>query len=129
MTRRSTRDSTRCPQARTGAALLEVIIALAILVTVGAAITVLASESAHAVRLARDADAESARASAFLDAVALWPRADLDRHLGVRTEGRWRLRVDRPAPALYVVTLTDTTSKVELLRTALFRPEPSHANQ
>ena len=123
------RRSARCSRARAGAVLLEVIIALAILATAGAAITLLASESAHAVRLARAADAESARASAFLDAVALWPRADLDRHLGDRAQGRWRMRMDHPTPTLYVVTLTDSAARIELLRTALFRPEPSHASE
>ena len=106
MTRRSPRGGThahtrrrKAGHARAGAVLLEVIIALAILATAGATIT------------------------------ALWPRADLDRHLGERTQGHWRMRVDRPTPTLYVVTLTDGASNVELLRTALFRPEPSHASE
>src|SRR4051812_27068530 len=81
-----------------GAVLLEVLVALAILVTAGAAAVAMASESAAALARAREADREMRRASAFFDAVALWPRADLDRHLGDRTQGVWRMRVDRPWP-------------------------------
>lgn len=68
------------------------------------------------------------RASAFLDAVVLWPREDLDRHLGERPEGPWVLRVDRPAPTLYAVTLlagpddSTATAGTLLLATSLFRP-------
>jgi len=117
---RHTRGSTR---ARAGAALLEVVVALTILGVAG--LTALGAErqAAAAVEAARRADEETARASAFLDAVALWPRADLDRHLGVRDEGGvWHLRVERPAPTIYLVTLTDTADARVILGTSLHRP-------
>jgi hypothetical protein len=100
-----------------------VLVALTILAVAGLSVMTAARQVAEAVAAAERADAETRAASAFLDAVALWPRADLDRHLGVRPEGRWRLRVDRPAPTLYTVTLTDTLDARVLLATALFRPE------
>jgi type II secretory pathway pseudopilin PulG len=112
---------------RAGAALLEAIVALTILAIAGTAAVVMASESARTVRHAREADAEVRAASDFLDAVSLWPREDLDRHLGSRVEGPWRMRVDRPAQTLYVVSLADTAGGPELLRTALFRPDTSRA--
>ena len=114
---------------RAGAVLLEVIVALTILVTAGATLIVLASESTRAVRRARAVDVEMREANALFEAVALWPRADLDRHLGERAQGRWRMRVDRPTPTVYVVTLTGSARSTELLRTALFRPEPSNSGQ
>src|SRR4051812_27860933 len=85
---------------RTGVVLLEAIVATTILAIAGAAVVALASDSARAVDRARAADAATRRASALLDAVALWPREDLDRHLGAREEGAWRLIVHRPAPTL-----------------------------
>src|SRR5688500_8489510 len=94
---------------RRGAVLLEAIAALTILATAGAAIVAMAAQSARAVEHARVADTESLRASSFLDAVYLWPREDLDRHLGVREQGSWLMAVDRPARHLYVVTLADST--------------------
>ena len=110
-------------RARSGMTLLEVLVALAILGVAGATTIGLASESWRAVRAAREADESLREASAFFDAVALWPREDLDRHLGDRAQGPWRMRVDRPTPTLYVVTLADSTRGLAILETSLFRPE------
>jgi hypothetical protein len=109
--------------ARRGAALLEALVAVAILGTAGVAFVAIGAESAEVVRRAQAADEESRAASAFLEAVALWPREDLDRRLGSRRQGPWVLRVDRPWPALYVASLRDSSDRRELLRTALYRAE------
>lgn len=130
--RRSTRRDPRSPDGgspilrhrRAGAILLEAIVALVILAVAGTAAVTLVSQSSDAVRRARIADAEMREASAFLHAVALWPREDLDRRLGERPQGRWKLIVQRPVPTLYEVVLTDSAVSRELLRTTLFRPEP-----
>ena len=79
---------------RRGMVLLEVIVGLTILAVSATTMVELAGESLQAVARANDADAEVHRADAFLQAVALWPRADLDRHLGDRLEGPWTMRVD-----------------------------------
>lgn len=112
---------------RHGVVLLEAIVAMTILAVVGAAVVALAADSAHAVERATSADAATARASAFLDAVALWPREDLDRHLGTRDEGPWRMTVGRPVPTLYTVALADSAERRILLTTVLFRAEAPHA--
>lgn len=110
-----------------GMTLLEVLIALAILGTGAMTVVALGSQSWHAVRNVRDADRSLLEASAFLDAVALWPREDLDQRLGERVQDPWRLRIDRPLPTLYVVTLADSSGRDTLLVTSLFRAEPSRA--
>ena len=102
--------------------LLEAIVALTILVSAGAAIVAMLAQSMHAVESARRADREMREASGYLHVVALWPRDDLDRHLGERGQGPWRMRIDRPAPTTYVVLLTDSSGRRELLRTTLYRP-------
>jgi type II secretory pathway pseudopilin PulG len=107
--------------------LLEVLIALAVLATAAAAILGLASQSWQAVQSARAADQSMTEASAFLDAVTLWPREDLDRHLGERAQTPWRMRVDRSTPTLYVVSLADSSGRDTLLLTSLYRPEPPRA--
>ena len=107
--------------------LLEAIVAMTILAVVAAAVVALAADSARTIDRAAAADAATARASAFLDAVALWPREDLDRHLGTRDEGPWRLTVGRPVPTLYTVALTDSTDRRVILATVLFRAEGPHA--
>jgi prepilin-type N-terminal cleavage/methylation domain-containing protein len=116
----------RC-HARQGMTLLEVLIALAILASAGLAVLGVAVQSWRAVESARAADRSLLEASAFLDAVALWPREDLDRHLGERAQGPWRMRTDRPLPNIYTVTLTDSSGGHTLLATSLHRPEPRHA--
>ena len=112
---------------RTGAVLLEAIVALVILTIAGIAAVTTVSQGADAVRRAREADQEARRASAFLHAVSLWTREDLDRRLGDRPQGDWRLQVQRPVPTLYVVVLTDSARTREILRTSLYRPEPPRA--
>ena len=104
-----------------GAVLLEAVVALAILGIVGGAGAWTASESLRTLAHVRQAEAHMRSATRFLTAVSLWPRADLDRHLGSTAQGTWTLRVDRPRPTLYEVSLTETSSGAVLLETALHR--------
>lgn len=108
---------------RHGAALLEALVALALLGTVGSAAAWSATESLRGVQRMQAREAEQRAAERFFIAVSLWPREDLDRHLGSHPQGRWRLRVDHPLPAIYDITLSDTTSSAVLLQTALYRDE------
>lgn len=108
--------------------LLEVLVALAILASAALAMLGMASQSWHAVRTAEEAERSLEEASAFLDAVALWPSDELDQRLGERRQYPWRLRIDRPARSLYVATLVDSSGSDTLLVTSLFRPEARRAH-
>jgi len=105
-----------------GIVLLEVLVALTILAVVSASVVAFAAESGGAVTRARDAEREMRRANELLTAVSLWPRADLDRHLGDRPQGPWLMRVDRITPTLYAVVLSDSVRGREILSTLLYRP-------
>lgn len=109
-------------RARRGVVLLEVMIALVILATAGTAFVSMAAESERALVRARTVEKEMRAANAFMNAVALWPREDLDRHLGDRHQGHWIMRVDRPLEELYEVTLSDSSRRHVLIRTSLYRP-------
>ena len=111
-------------RASRGVALLEALIALLVLGTAGAVVSALVIESGSAVERARHAEAELRRANGFFALVTLWPRADLDRHLGERGQGPWRLRVERVSPSLYALTLSDSTGVRALLHTVVYRPPP-----
>ena len=111
---------------RRGAVLLEAMVALVILASAGITVLSLVAESERAVDRVRNSERELRAANAFFNAVALWSRADLDRHLGDRRQGRWIMRVDRPRPNLYVATLSDSATRATVLRTSLYRPEPPH---
>jgi hypothetical protein len=109
---------------RSGAVLLEAMAALVILSVAGTAAVTLVSQSADAVRRARAAEVEARAADDFFQAVSLWTREDLDRRLGERPQGDWRLRIQRPTPTLYEVVLVDSAATREILRTSVHRPEP-----
>lgn len=112
----------RRARTRSGVVLLEVLVALTILGTAGAALAAMAVAANDAVRRAQQLDDDVRRASALLEAVALWPREDLDRHLGARPQGEWTLEVQRPMPTLYTLAIADSGGGRSLLRTALYRP-------
>ncbi|MBA3889657.1 MAG: hypothetical protein H0X64_03925, partial [Gemmatimonadaceae bacterium] len=80
---------------RPGVALLEALVALTILGVLGSALAALAMESSSAAAHAAAAEVAVQRASRFLEVVAVWPRADLDRRLGTRRQGEWQLTVSR----------------------------------
>lgn len=110
---------------RAGAALLEAVVVLLILGTACVAATAMSATFTRTVTHARELDGKVRRASAFLDAVSLWTRVDLDRRLGEREQGPWRLRIDRPTRTLYTLVLADSAG-AELLRTSLFRADSEH---
>ena len=78
-----------------GAVLLEAVIALAILATVGSSAAWLVSETIRAVQHVHEEEGHVRSAARLATAVSLWPREDLDRHLGSTEQGSWRLIVDR----------------------------------
>ena len=120
-------DRRRPSSGRAGAVLLEVMVALAILAVAGVAAVAATGESMRAAARLRESEHRIRAASAFLEAVALWPREDLDRRLGDRAQGGWRLRIMRPSPTIYEIALTDSTGADLLLETAVYRPETPRA--
>lgn len=106
---------------RKGAVLLEALLALTILATVGSAAAWMASEAIRTVARVHNEENRIRSAARLLTAVSLWPREDLDRHLGWRTQGPWRMRIDRPHSRLYEVSLADGATGKVLLRTNLYR--------
>jgi hypothetical protein len=98
-------------------------IALSVLAVAGVATVRVVHESARAVAVAQRADAEIARAGAFLEWVALWSASDLDRHLGTRVQGDWRMYIERGGGATYRIVLLDSTRRRVLLETSLYRPQ------
>ena len=108
---------------RRGVALLEALVAMTILATAGVAVIAIAADGSRMLVHARATESEVRQASALFDAVALWPRLDLDRHLGNRVQRNWRMWIERPTPTIYTVVLMDSTGHREILRTALYRPD------
>jgi len=108
------------PRGESGAALLEAIVAVSILGASGVALAAQMQQTYEAVRRAGAAERGFLDASAFLDAVALWPREDLDRRLGDRRNGPWRLEITR-SEQTYGVTIRDSTGRQTLATTVFYR--------
>jgi hypothetical protein len=106
---------------RRGAVLLETIIAVTVVATVGLATMAATRAADHARMLAVESERRITEASRFLEVVALWPREDLDLRLGERQQGPWRLHVVKVSMTLYRATLVDSTG-VAVLSCELFRP-------
>jgi hypothetical protein len=90
---------------------------------IGVSAAMLAAENVRAVSRAQEREHQIRSAARLLTAVSLWPRDDLDRHLGSTNQGWMLLRIDRSASTLYSVTVRERSSGRELLRTTLFRTE------
>jgi hypothetical protein len=102
-------------------------VAIALIATAGLASLAIASDCLRAVDRAHDAEMAVTEASRFLEAVALWPREDLDRRLGERPQGPWVLRIDRRSAEVYIVSLRDSFGVGLILSTSVFRPAPRDA--
>ncbi len=107
-------------KARPGVVLLEVLIGIAILAMAGTAVLALGHDALSNLHHSMERDREFEQASAFLDAVTLWNRQELDLRMGARRQGRWILTIHRETPHLYEITLADSM-RSSLLRTSLYR--------
>ncbi len=110
--------------ARPGAVLLEVIVAMTIFAIASTATLVRAAQARHVVVLSIASEDRLNAASAFLDHVVLWPREDLDRHLGTHPQGPWWLDVEHPVAELYTIAIVDSASHQKLLDTIVYRSAP-----
>jgi len=112
---------------RPGVALLEVLVALAILGAAGSAMLALAIGTERSVSGARAESTRMLQASRFMDKVALWDRSELDMRLGTRRQGAWRLYIARELPTVYTLQLRDSIGGRVLLETTVFRADTTAA--
>lgn len=108
---------------RAGFALLESLIALAILGTAGLSLVAVVRSGLESERRARQQEATIATASRVLTAMSLLTRADLDRRLGTRHIGEFDMEVQRPERTLYRLAIAAADAPLsELLVTVVYRP-------
>lgn len=108
-------------RANAGAVLLEAVVGLTILATAGLALAVAVQQALASAEQARAAELEVAEAASYMEAVTLWPRDDLERRLGDRRNGPWRLDIQRVEPGLYALLLRDSTGRRSLAATTVYR--------
>lgn len=115
---------TRTVNACTGSVMLEVLVAMTILGFAGVAVVSATREMVGTALRVCSAEEDMWHADTYLAAISLWPRDELDRHLGEHLRGGWVLRIERPDPELYDVQLADSTTGHRVLHTVLYRPVP-----
>jgi len=107
-----------------GVALLEVLVAMAILSASGLAFVGLVSAGLGAERDARARERTLATEDRVLAALSLLKREDLDRRLGRHALGEFAVEIERPEPTLYRIALAQAQSpEVEDLVTVVYRSE------
>lgn len=109
---------------RRGAALLEVMIALTLLLGAGVTLVGLLSASLRSETGMRAREARYAELDRLLTAMSLLSRADLDRRLGRHTVGTLTADVQRPESRLYRIAVSAADAPgTEALVTVVYRPE------
>ena len=107
-----------------GAALLEAMIAIAILASAGASMVAALDAGIRSEHQARLRETSLRAAERVLTATALLNRSDLDRRLGRHPVGEFVVEVQRPNPTLYRIAVAEGRApEVEALVTAVYRPE------
>ena len=108
-----------------GVALLEVLVALAILGGAGAALVASLAAGMRARHDISERETEIRTADRILTATSLLSRPDLDRRLGRHPAGEMLVEIQRPNPVLYRLSVSQSSRpKLDLLATVVYRPEP-----
>jgi len=111
-----------------GIALLEVLVAVAILSGAGLALLDLVTGGLRAERDARERERILAAEERVLTALTLLKRDELNRRLGRHRIGELIVDIQRPEQTLYRIALTQASSpQVEDLVTVVYRREPRNA--
>ena len=114
---------------RRGFALLEALVALTIVTTVGVSVVTLAQAAVRGEQAAALEERSQADAGRLLTALSLIRRAELEQGLGSHEVGEFTVRIERPERSLYRVSIARTSAPAhELLITVLYRA-PEAANQ
>ena len=105
-----------------GVVLLEVLVALVVLATVGIALAELAGAGLRGERDAREREMRLAAEERVLAALTLLTRSELDQRIGRRQIGEFVTDIQRPEPTLYRIAVLERRSpQVEDLVTVVYR--------
>jgi type II secretory pathway pseudopilin PulG len=108
---------------RTGFALLEALIALAILGTAGLSLVAVVQSGLASERRAREEEGTLGTASRVLTALTLLTREDLDQRIGPHPLGEFQIDVARPERTLYRIAIARLDSPgTAMLVTVVSKP-------
>ena len=108
---------------RAGFALLEALVALTIMTTVGVSVVVLDQQALRAEREGAAEERIYADADRLMTALSLLRRSEFDQRLGTHDVGDLAVTIQRSEPALYRLSLAKIAApERELLVTVAYRP-------
>lgn len=106
-----------------GVALLEALVALAILAAAGLSTIGMLRQAFDNERRMSELEHHADRADRVLATMSLLTAKDLDRRLGQHRVREFLVTVQRPEALLYRISVSDTASATELLVTVVYRAE------
>lgn len=112
-------------KSRAGAALLEVIAAMTLLMIGGIAGASLIAQVAHSVAEAERIDRETASASAVLGRIGLWSRDRLVSAEGESIRFEFVVSIQHLAPTLFRVSVRRTGNRSVVVESVFHKPEAS----
>lgn len=107
---------------RSGFTLLELIVAITLLGTVGTALVALVRQTRATMDQALASEMRVRHASRTLHELSRETRAQLERRIGRRRSDAYEVRVDRESHDLFALALVDTATGVVLVETIVHRP-------
>jgi type II secretory pathway pseudopilin PulG len=113
----------RCPS---GAALLEVVVALVVLAVAGTGLVTMLGQTRHTMASLVASERQTRAAGRELDALVLLGRDDLSARIGTTSVHGFQLTIDRVAPDLFDARVAAASNGPVLLRTTLYRPDMTH---
>jgi Tfp pilus assembly protein PilV len=113
---------------RSGFALIDAVLALAILALTVAGLIALLRQTLSSVDLATSRARAAAAAGNALASVSVRDITWLDQHLGTGRYQTWTLQVDRVAPTLYRASIADTLTTTVWVASTFYRAIPQDTN-
>jgi Tfp pilus assembly protein PilV len=111
------------PAARSGSALIEVLIALVLLAMAGTGLVIFLGQTAHTLRHVRDEERLIRLASAELDRMTLWDRPTFIARTGRSRVASWTVHVRPLTTELFDISIAASDTGAVLLRTIAYRPD------
>jgi hypothetical protein len=115
------------PDPRFGSALLDVVIALALLGLSGVGLVTLVGQTVHSMEHVANEERDVRLAASELDRFVVYDRAQMVAMAGQHDLRGWSVTVGPVAPDLFDLSIARTDTSAVLLRTTVYRPDTTDA--
>jgi Tfp pilus assembly protein PilV len=110
------------PRRRSGAAIIEVLVAIVMLALTGTALITMLGQTSYSMQTTIESERLARAATVELNRIVLADRSTLVASVGRRAVRGWTIDVASISPALFDVRIAESDTGAALLRTTLYRP-------